>query len=210
MTRRRPADEPHPVHVAARDWPVAVLAAIGVALAAYLTVTKLRGASALFCEAGSGCDVVQASRYATFLGVPTAAWGALVFALIAILAAAGLTPRRWVWAFALAVAAVSFSAYLTTVSLFVLRATCPWCLAVAVTGVAVLATLLLRRPALRGKHAATRPARLAWIAALAAVLTVVGAEAVFVMDRGEGSAQYRAGLARHLAAGGVIMYGAYW
>jgi uncharacterized membrane protein len=115
-----------------------------------------------------------------------------------------------VWAFVLAVAAVSFSAYLTAISLFVLRATCPWCLAVAATGLAILAVLLVRRPAVRSKRSPTRPGRLAWIAALAAVLTIVGAQAVFVMDTAGGDAEYRGALARHLQATGVVMYGAFW
>jgi uncharacterized membrane protein len=209
MKARRAPEDVRPA-VATPDWPVAALAAVGFVLAAYLTFTKLRGSTALFCEAGSGCDVVQASRYAMFLGLPTAAWGAVVFILLGAVAVAGLTPRRWLWAFVLAVAAVAFSAYLTAISLVVLGATCPWCLAVAVTGVAILGVLLMRRPVTKGKRAPTRPGRLAWIGALAAVVTVVGAQAVFVMDTASGDAGYREALARHLQATGIVMYGAYW
>jgi hypothetical protein len=43
------------------DWPVAALAA-GFALSAYLAWTKWAGATAAFCERGSRCDIVQASR----------------------------------------------------------------------------------------------------------------------------------------------------
>ena len=59
-----------------RDWLVAAVATLGVVIGGYLTVTKLTRASALLCEAGSGCDVIQASPYALLLGVPTALWGA--------------------------------------------------------------------------------------------------------------------------------------
>jgi uncharacterized membrane protein len=188
---------------------VTALAAVGFALSAYLTYGKLAGPAALWCEAGSGCAVVQASHYATFLGLPTAAWGAAVFAAIGGLAVAGLTPRRWTWAFVLAVVAVSMSAYLTWISLTVLRTTCPWCLAVASTDTALLGLLLVRRPVGPGYRAATRPVRLAWLGGSAALLTVLGATAVFV-GTAPADAAYRAALARHLTATGAVMYGAYW
>jgi uncharacterized membrane protein len=188
---------------------VAALAALGLGLSAYLTYGKLAGASTLWCEAGSGCAAVQASHYATFLGLPTAAWGAAVFAAIGALALAGLTPRRWTWAFVLAVVAVSMSAYLTWISLTVLGTTCPWCLAVAATDVALLGVLVARRPVLPGRRAPTRPARLAWLGGATAVLTVAGAAAVFV-GTSPADAAYRAALARHLATTGAVMYGAYW
>ncbi len=193
-----------------RDWPVAALAATGLLLSAYLTYTKLAGSTALFCEAGSGCDVVQASRYASFLGLPTAAWGVAVFAAIGGLALAGLTGRRWTWAFVLGVAAVSMSAYLTWVSLAVLRAACPWCLAVAGTDAALLGVLVARRPVTKGRRSPTRPARLALVGGLTAVVTIVGAAGVFVGAAARGDAAYREALARHLAATGAVMYGAYW
>ncbi|MFQ5916124.1 MAG: vitamin K epoxide reductase family protein, partial [Nitrospinota bacterium] len=55
-----------------RNWPVAGVAAAGFVVAGYLAVTKLGGDSPLFCTAGGGCDIVQASRYAVFFGLPTA------------------------------------------------------------------------------------------------------------------------------------------
>ena len=63
------------------------LSAVGVVVAAYLTWLKWGGHGAAFCEAGTGCDLVQASRYATFIGVPTALWGVALYAAIGILAA---------------------------------------------------------------------------------------------------------------------------
>ncbi len=122
------------------DWPVVGIAAAGLAVSAYLAWTKWTGAAAAFCERGSGCDVVQASRYATFLGAPTAAWGVVLYAVLIGLALVGLTPRRWVGAYALSVAAVAFSAYLTYLALWELRAVCPYCLADAGIAVALLAT----------------------------------------------------------------------
>ena len=193
-----------------RDWPVAAVAAAGLAVSAYLAATKLAGAAALFCETGSGCDVVQASRYAVFLGVPTAAWGAVLYAIVLGLALAGLAPRRWLWTFVLAVAAVAFSAYLTWIAVFELGALCPWCLADAGLAAALLVVLLVRRPVPRGRRPATRPARLVGTGLVTAVITVVFAAGVFVAGTPTGDTVYQESLARHLTASGVIFYGAYW
>src|SRR6266540_5012676 len=67
------------------DWLVVALSAAGLLVSGYLTWLKLAGRGAVFCVAGSGCDLVQASRYAVFLGVPTALWGAALYTAIGIL-----------------------------------------------------------------------------------------------------------------------------
>src|SRR5262245_21205186 len=90
------------------DWPVVALAVAGLVGAGYLSWRKWAGGNAAFCSAGSGCDIVQASRYAMLLGVPTAFWGAGLYAAIAVLGAMGLTARRWFAAFLLAAAGVAF------------------------------------------------------------------------------------------------------
>lgn len=195
---------------ARRDWPVAAVAAAGLAVSAYLAWTKWTGAAAPFCERGGGCDVVQASRYATFLGAPTAAWGAVLYALVIGLALAGLTPRRWTGAYALAAAAVAFSAYLTYLALWELRAVCPYCLADAGIAAALLATLFARRPAATGRRSPVRPRRLALIGGVVAVATVVFAAGVFVADAPTAASARQEALARHLTVSGAIFYGAYW
>ena len=128
------------------DWVLSGLAAAGMLVAAYLTWLKLSGSGAALCVAGSGCDIVQASRYATFLWVPTALWGLVTYVAIGVLAWIGLTPRNWPIAFALAAGGVGFSAYLTWLSVFDLGATCVWCLTSAVILIAILAVLVMRRP----------------------------------------------------------------
>ncbi|MBI4587313.1 MAG: vitamin K epoxide reductase family protein [Candidatus Rokubacteria bacterium] len=193
-----------------RDGWVAALAAAGLAVAGYLAVTKWSGGSALFCIAGSGCDVVQASRYAIFLGLPTALWGALLYALIGGLALRGLSPRRWLAAFLLAVAGVSFSAYLTYLELFVLRAICGYCLVSAGVAVVLLGVLLLRRPPATGRRSPVRPTRVAALGSATAMATVILGAAVFATPVPQQAAAYQEALARHLRASGAVMYGAYW
>jgi uncharacterized membrane protein len=191
------------------DWLVTALSAVGLAVAGYLAVTKLMGGGALFCKGVGGCEVVQQSRYATFLALPTAAWGALAYAAIGTLALAGLAPWRWLGAFVLAAAAVSFSGYLTYLELFVIGAVCWYCVVSAATATAVLGVLLGRRPA-SGPGGPTAPARVAGLggaAALGAVLLGVG---VFAATAPGGAPDYQEALARHLAQSGAVMYGAFW
>lgn len=203
--RARPA----PGEAPRRDWPVAALAAAGVAVAGYLAATKLAGGRALFCTAGGGCDVVQASRYALFLGLPTAAWGAALYAAIGGLALLGLSARRWLAAFLLAVVGAAFSAYLTYLELAVLRAVCGYCVTSAVIAVALFGLLLVRRPAAAGRPAG-RPAGVAALASVTAVATVAIAAFVFAAGSSGERAVYQEALARHLAASGAVMYGAFW
>src|SRR5688500_2671766 len=59
------------------------LSAAGMAVSGYLTYTGWTGDRAAYCEAGGGCDIVQASQWATFLGAPTALWGLLLYAGLA-------------------------------------------------------------------------------------------------------------------------------
>jgi len=187
------------------DWLVGVLSAAGLAVAGYLAVTKLMGGGALFCQGVGGCEVVQQSRYATFLGLPTAAWGALVYAAIGTLALVGLAPWRWLGAFLLAAAAVSFSGYLTYLELFVIGAVCWYCVVSAATAMAVLGVLLGRRPA-----SGRAPARVAGLGGAAALGAVVLGVVVFAITAPGGAPDYQEALARHLAQSGAVMYGAFW
>lgn len=188
------------------DFLILGLAAAGFAIAAYLTWLKWMGGNAAFCLSGSGCDIVQGSRYGSLLGVPTALWGALMYAAVGALAALGLTAPRWTWAFYLSAAGVGLSLYLTAVSMLVIQATCAYCLASSVIMVAVLAVLLRRRAVLPGRRklSALVPGALA-----AAILVPLGAAFIYAMPAGGGTG-FEGALARHLRETGAVMYGAHW
>ena len=189
------------------DYLVVGLAAAGFAIAVYLTWLKWTGGNAAFCVSGSGCDVVQASRYGTLLGVPTALWGALLYVAIGALAALGLTATRWNWAFCLVAAGVGVSVYLTALSLLVVRATCAYCLASSAIMLALLLALWWRRSERPGRR--TRLLAVIGYAVVLALLAPLGAAFIFAMPEG-GSAAFEAALARHLREQGAVMYGAYW
>lgn len=188
------------------DWLLAGVAAVGVALAGYLAWTKATGESALFCTAAAGCEVVQASRYAMLLGIPTAAWGAALYAAVGGLALAGLTRGRWLIAFLLVSGAMGFAGYLTYLELFVIVAVCGYCVASAAITLTLLGVLLGRRP--RGRW--TRPGRLVALGAGAAAAAAVAGVSVHALTAPGGYFAYQEALARHLAQSDAVMYGAFW
>jgi uncharacterized membrane protein len=200
---------PEQVEAVRADWLVVGLAAAGFLVAGYLTWLKWASRGAFLCVAGSGCDLVQASRYSIFLGVPTALWGVLLYVAIGVLAGVGLTSSRWLAAFLIAAAGVGFSVYLTVLSLFVIGGACIYCLASLAIETALVVTLLWRRPPARGRKSPLRPVPLASYGTLAAIGTVLFGAFVFASPS-SGPAGYQSALARHLRDTGGIMYGAFW
>ena len=132
------------------DAAVALVALVGLADAAYLTVEHITGQS-VRCMIVSGCDEVLQSRYATIAaGVPVAALGALAYFTVfslATLAAFGYAGARRLIA---PLVAVMFLATLWFFYLqaFVIQAFCAYCLlSAAVT--TTLALIVLARWLLR-------------------------------------------------------------
>lgn len=114
--------------------PALVLAAIGVAIATYLTYIHYAGIDPV-CSTG-GCEKVQSSSYSDLVGVPVAVLG--LAAYIAILGSLWLPGEtgRAAPAF-IAIAGFGYSLYLTYLELFEINAICQWCV-----GSAVVMTLL--------------------------------------------------------------------
>jgi uncharacterized membrane protein len=203
--RRREQPPPPP----SSDWIVAGVAAAGLVVAGYLTVTKFMGGGAAFCAAGGGCDAVQASHYATLLGVPTALWGALAYAAVGALAVWGFTAVRWQAAFAIAAGAVGFSAYLTWISASVIHAFCPYCLTSGTIAIVLLAALIWRRTLVSARRPFGRPARLIAIGAASAIAAIVVGAGIYAANPESADPAYREALARHLTASGMTMYGSF-
>jgi uncharacterized membrane protein len=115
---------------------IAALALGGVFLAAYLTLYHFGYVGALACGTG-GCEVVQASRYAKFLGQPVALWGAgyygSVFLVAAFGAMGGASEKLWPSKLLLALNgwSVLFSGYLTWAEVAKINAICRYCVASA-------------------------------------------------------------------------------
>jgi uncharacterized membrane protein len=132
---------------------IALLALIGLFVATYLWLYKIGVIGSLRCGTGT-CELVQASRYARFLGVPVAFYGVVGYAALFVTALIGLQPRMLDrpgparLLAALAVTGFLFSAYLTAIELFVLDAICRWCVgsAVIITVITAIALSALRTP----------------------------------------------------------------
>jgi uncharacterized membrane protein len=130
---------------------IALLSLIGLLIAGYLTMYKFGYLGVIQCTIG-GCETVQTSRFAEFLGQPVALWGMGAYVTLLALSLAGVQPRfareRWVALAIFGVSAVGvvFSAYLTYLEAFVIHAWCQWCV---ISAVLITLIFLLSIPGLR-------------------------------------------------------------
>lgn len=158
--QRAPAPVPRPALTdrRIRTLLLAGLSALGAAISGYLTWVHYSGALAL-CTGAGGCEQVQSSRYAVVAGVPVAALGLALYSTLLGLslwqARAGAAAAQIVSLalFGLALAGTLFSAYLTYLELFVIRAICPWCVASAAVVTAILALAVANIISEAGEHA---------------------------------------------------------
>jgi uncharacterized membrane protein len=180
-----------------------------MAVAGYLTYTGWTGDRAAYCEAGGGCDIVQSSQWATFLGAPTAFWGLLLYAGLAYVALRVRRPvPQWRRAWILAVIGWGVSVYLTAISIFVIQATCPYCLGSLGIFTAIMGLLLWRRPDVIPRFAWPK-----WLlqTAIPALIVVAALHAQASERTARGPEDpYRRGLAERLTESGAVFYGAYW
>ena len=131
---------------------IAVLSLLGFFIALYLSLHRLGIIGSLQCGTG-GCETVQSSAYAVFLGVPVAFYGVAGYVALLVVSLVGLQPafiaRRGISQLlaAMAVVGLAFTVYLTYVELFVIHAICRWCVgsAVVIALIAGVALHALRR-----------------------------------------------------------------
>ena len=144
---------------------IALLALVGLFVALYLWLHALGYGGAIKCGASGGCETVQTSQWAVFLGLPVALYGvvgyfALLVVAIVALRPAALPERKWdTMLAALASAGFLFTLYLTYLELFVIHAICRWCVgsAVIITLTWIVSLLALRSPGLRTDRGASQP-----------------------------------------------------
>ncbi len=193
------------------NWPVTALAGGGMMLTLYLTLTVWFGEVPLYCAQGSPCDIVQQSRWGTFLGMPTAFWGFLTYAALAFIGFKVRSPERhWKAAWIVSLVGVGYSIYLTLVSHFVIDALCPYCLVSLSIMMAICGVIMTQRP--EGmKDFKLRP----WVTqTVVAALIIIGGmhlhySGVFNPAAGPED-PYLKGLATHLAQEGAVFYGTFW
>ena len=130
----------------------ALLSLVGVFVSSYLYLYKIGKIGTLACGTG-GCEAVQTSEWARFLGVEVSLIGLLGYLGLLLVALAGLQPplvaRRSVALLLVAMSGlgVAFAIYLTALEVFVIHAICRWCVGSTVIILLVLLVSLqdLRR-----------------------------------------------------------------
>ena len=130
---------------------IPVLAVIGAAVSAYLTVGETTGGE-LSCGPVGDCNAVQESPYSTLFGfLPVALLGLGGYIAIIVawflkqLTGGRLSQAAAIGLFIISALGMLFSIYLTTLEPFVIGATCLWCLSSAV--IITLLTWLSIKPA---------------------------------------------------------------
>lgn len=206
----RSAAAAHPVRkdTPKPDWHIVGLAIAGMLVTAYLTIVAFADGGVAFCTEGSGCDVIQQSRFSTLLGIPMALWGFATYALLCAFAfSRGSRVKRWRRSWWLALLGLAISVYLTLVGLIALQAVCVWCLLSLAIITALFTLLTLRRP----DTAPGMPWR-AWLLNTGlSALVLVGLVHAWHSDVfSPAEDPQRRELAEHLAATGAKFYGASW
>jgi uncharacterized membrane protein len=126
---------------------VSLLSLGGIAVSSYLAYGNI-GDESLFCELGHGCDAVQASQYSVVIGVPIAVWGLLLYLVMLLAAAAGLSRSKSgelpsLGLFGASLAGTVYSGYLAWLELYRIDAVCMWCTISALIVTAILVTSAL-------------------------------------------------------------------
>jgi uncharacterized membrane protein len=118
---------------------IALVALLGLAVAAYLTYVHYAELEPLCVGGGGGCEKVQSSDYAELAGVPVALLGLIGYGLVLTSLWVPGELGRMCGAL-LALIGFGFSVYLTWVELFEIDAICQWCVvsAVLMTTLAIL------------------------------------------------------------------------
>jgi uncharacterized membrane protein len=128
---------------------IAVLALLGVFVSLYLWLHRIGMIGTLTCGTGGGCEVVQTSSYAVFLGLPVALHGVIGYAVLLALSLAGLHPRLvparalTLALLVLATGGLGFTLYLKYLEFFVIGAVCRWCVVSALLITAIWVVVLL-------------------------------------------------------------------
>jgi uncharacterized membrane protein len=128
---------------------MAMLALVGLFIAAYLTLYHYGYIGTLVCSATHGCETVQTSKWSKLLGLPVAAWGLGYYAVVLALTIVSIQDRfAESQQVALGLVLLTgwgavFSAWLTYLEGFAIHAWCQWCLASATIALLLFVVSLL-------------------------------------------------------------------
>jgi uncharacterized membrane protein len=193
------------------NWPLTGLATAGMVLTAYLALTGWLDRAPLLCDEGSSCDIVQQSRWGTFLGLPTAFWGFLTYAALCYIGIKVRNPgTHWKSGWTVSMVGMGYSIYLITISVVVIQAACAWCIASFTIMTVIFGVITYQRPKELPKFNFTSFARQTVI--ITAII-VGGMHLHYsgVFDPMAGPEDpFLRGLAEHLTQDQAVIYGAFW
>jgi len=193
------------------NWILTGLAAAGMILTAYLTITGWLDKAPILCTDGSSCNIVQQSRWGTFLGMPTAFWGFLTYTALFYIGFKIRNPEtQWKSAWTVSMIGLGYSIYLITISMVVIQAACVYCIASFIIMAIIFGVVTFQRPKELPKFNFAAFARQTVI--ITAVI-VGGMHLHFsgIFDPMAGPEDpFLKGLAEHLTLDQAILYGAYW
>lgn len=190
-----------------RDFSLSIAGGLGLLLTTVLLVITITQSNLPYCGSGSDCDIVQSSRWSTFLRVPIAAWGWAVYAAITG-SALFISKRttRWRTVIFFATIGLLVSLYLNAISLWVIEAVCLYCLASL-----VLISLIYVLSWSAGGVQGLGGWRIGSSVAAILVVAFMSLHYAGVFDPAAGPEDpYLRELAEHLSATDAKFYGAYW
>ena len=128
-----------------------VLTLIGLIDSIYLYFIKITSTPIACFQGSTGCEVVNSSRYASIYGIPNGLIGLIGYTAILVLIIISkvnpslLSKIRYLL-FGFSLIGFLFSIYLIFVSLFILKAECPFCIlsAIVMTSIFIISIFELK------------------------------------------------------------------
>lgn len=128
-----------------------ILSTIGLLDSLYLYYIRITSTPIVCFQGSTGCQVVNSSRYATIYGIPNGLIGFLGYTAILILLIilkikpGSLTNIRYLL-FGFSFVGFLYSFFLTFVSIFILKAECPFCIlsAIMMTSIFIISIFELK------------------------------------------------------------------
>ena len=129
------------------NWVLTGLAVAGMILTAYLAITGWLDKAPALCDEGSSCDIVQQSRWGTFLGLPTAFLGFITYTVLFYIGVKiRNTGTHWKSAWTVSMIGLGYSIYLITISMVVIQAACAYCIASFTIMTIIFGVVTFQRP----------------------------------------------------------------
>lgn len=195
-----------------KDLSIIALSFFGIVLSLYLTINYFKGSDISYCITGTDCDVVKKSAFSKIFGIPVSALGILGYGAIIISTLTSLSKKnRWNLLFVFSTLGLAFSAYLTYVELFIIKAVCSFCVASAII-ITLIFFLVISKKQMMAPKLSFAKSLFIFIFISAMVVAVSYSaqepEANSAANLGKSSPK-QVNLAKHISKYGAVMYGAY-